>query len=73
MKTKKITGIILIIGSLLLGYFGINKIAENNANIKFFELNIDVSNESGKELGYIYLGVAVFVFGAGIYTLKNTN
>jgi len=73
MKTKKIIGIILIIGSLLLGYFGINKIEENNANIKFFDLNIDVSNESGKELGYIYLGVAVLVFGAGIYTLKNTN
>lgn len=73
MKIKKVIGIILIIGSLLLGYFGINKIAENNASIKVLDLKIDISNESGKELGYIYLAVAVLVFSAGIYTLKNTN
>ena len=58
---------------MLLGYFSINKIAKNNASIKVFDLKIDVSNESGKERGYIYLAVAVLVLGTGIYTLKNTN
>jgi hypothetical protein len=32
-------------------------------------LKIDASNESGKQEGYLYLGLAVVLFAGGIYTL----
>ncbi|MDX1829101.1 MAG: hypothetical protein R3342_06090 [Lutibacter sp.] len=70
MEINKIAGIILILGSLALGYLGINKISENTTSVKVFDLKIDMSNESKKEQGYIYLGLAVVLFSGGIYTFK---
>lgn len=70
MNTNKIIGIVLIIASLFLGYTGINKISESSVSVKLLDLNIDVSDKSGKEEGYIYLGLAVILFGGGIYIVK---
>jgi hypothetical protein len=70
MNTRKIIGFILILGSLALGYMGVNKIASNNASVEILDLEIDVSNNSGKQQGYIYLGVAIILFAGGIYTLN---
>jgi len=73
MEINKIAGIILILGSLALGYLGINKISKNTTSVKVFDLKIDMSNESKKEQGYIYLGLAVVLFSGGIYTLKKNS
>lgn len=70
MKITKIVGIVLIISGIFFGYLGITKIADNSAEVKILDLEIDVSNESGKEQGYLYLGVAVLLFVGGVYSLK---
>ena len=70
MNTTKVIGIVLIGISFLVCYMGFNKISENSAQVKILNLKIDASNESGKEEGYIYLGIAAILFGAGIYSLN---
>ena len=73
MNPSKIIGIILIIISLGVGYVGINKIADNTKEINLLGLKIDASNESGKEQGYLYLGLAVILLAGGVYTLNKSK
>lgn len=73
MNISKIIGAILIIASLLVGYVGINKIADNTKEINLLGLKIDASNESGKQQGFIYVGFAILLFGGGIYTINKSK
>ena len=73
MDVRKIIGVLLIVLSLGLGYFGINKVSENSTEIKVLDLKVDISNSSEKELGYIYVGLAVLLLGGGIFLLKKKN
>ncbi len=73
MNTSKLIGLILIILSLGLGYTGTNKIADNSAEINVLGLEIDASNESGKQQGYLYLGLAAVLFMGGIYTFSKSK
>lgn len=73
MVIRKIIGIFLIVLSLGLGYFGVNKISDNSASIEVLDLKVDMSNNSEKELGYIYVGSAIVVFIGGLYLLKKNN
>ena len=73
MNTSKIIGIILIVISLAVGYVGINKIADNTKEINLLGLKIDASNESGKEQGYLYLGLAVILLAGGVYTVNKSK
>lgn len=73
MNLSKIIGTLLIISSLGIGYVGVNKISENTVQLNLLGLKIDASNESEKQLGYIYLGFAVILFVGGIYTLKKSK
>ena len=73
MNSSKMIGIILILISLGFGYIGFNKIADNTAKINFLGLKIDASNESGKQQGYIYLGLGILLFVGGIYTLNKSK
>lgn len=73
MKTTKIIGVILIIASLALGYFGYNKISESTNSVNIVGIKIEASDESGKTGGYIFLGLAVILFGGGIYTLRSSK
>jgi hypothetical protein len=61
----------MIVISLFLGYTGVNKITNNDANIEILDIDIDVSNKSGKREGYIYVGLAVLVFLGGVKTLNS--
>lgn len=70
MKFSRMMGMILIIVSLGCGYMGINKVADNTAEVKLLGIKIDASNESGRQQGFIYLGLAVILFAGGIYTLN---
>ena len=70
MNSSKIIGIILIVISLGIGYVGINKVSASTNEVDILGIEIDASNESGQTQGYIYLAVAVLVFGGGIYALK---
>lgn len=73
MNARKVIGILLIVLSLGLGYLGLNKISENSASIEVLDLKVDLSNNSEKELGYIYIGSAAVLLIGGLYLLKNKN
>jgi hypothetical protein len=73
MNTSKIIGAILIILSLGIGYIGFNKVADSSNSVKLLGVQIDASNESGKEQGYLYLGLAVLLFVGGIYTINKSK
>lgn len=70
MKANKIIGIILIIFSIYIGYQGVNKIADNTAEINFLGIKVDASNESGQSKGYLFVGIAVLLFAGGIFAVK---
>ncbi len=70
MNTSKIIGIVLIFISLLIGYIGINKIDDNSKEVNLLGLEIDVSNESEKQQGYLYLGLAALLFAGGIFVVN---
>jgi hypothetical protein len=73
MNSSKIIGAILIIISLGIGYVGFNKIADSSNSVKLLGVEIDASNESGKEQGYLYLGLAIVLFVGGIYTVNKAK
>ncbi len=73
MNTSKIIGGILILISLGIGYIGFQKIADNTKEINFLGIKINASNESGKQTGFIYCGLAIVLFAGGIYTLNKSK
>ncbi|UMB60603.1 hypothetical protein MHL31_16190 [Lutibacter sp. A80] len=73
MGTRKIIGIFLIVLSLGVGYFGLNKVSENSTSIEVLDLQVDLSNNSEKELGYVYVGLAVVLLGGGLFLLKKNS
>lgn len=73
MNLSKVIGAVLVIVGLAVGYVGFNKIADNTKEIKFLGLKIDASNESKKEQGYIYLGLAAVFLAGGFYTVNKAK
>ena len=73
MKTNKIIGAILIIVSLAMGYQAYNKISESTKSVNLLGLKVEANDESGKKEGYLFLGLAVVLFGGGIYTLNKSK
>ncbi len=70
MNTAKIIGLILLIGSIAFGYIGLNKISESSKSVEVLGLEIEASDNSGKEQGYLFVGLAVVLLIGGIYTLN---
>lgn len=73
MKATTVIGVILIILSLGIGYIGFNKVADSAKSVNFLGLKFEASDESGKQEGYLYLGLAVVLFGGGIYTANKSK
>ena len=73
MKTNKIIGAILIIVSLAVGYQAYNKISESTKSVNLLGLKVEANDDSGKKEGYLFLGLAVVLFGGGIYTLNKSK
>jgi hypothetical protein len=73
MNSSKIIGTILIIICLGIGYIGFNKIADSTNSINVLGVQIEASNDSGKEQGYLYLGLAILLFVGGIYTVNKSK
>ena len=67
---KSSIGIILIIGAVVLGYMGVTEIQNNSASLKVLGIELEAENKSGKQQGYIYLGLAVVLLGAGVVTVN---
>lgn len=70
MKIEKIIGTVLMLISLYVGYLGIDKVSNNSKEVKVLGLEIDASNESGKEKGYLFIGLAVVLFAGGLYSIN---
>ena len=73
MNITKIIGIILLTVGLYLGYTGINTVTSNSNDIEILGLEIEVDNESGKEKGYMYIGLGALLFFGGLYTLNKSD
>ncbi|QEE50018.1 hypothetical protein FUA48_10630 [Flavobacterium alkalisoli] len=73
MNASKIIGILLIVISLGVGYIGVNKIADSTKEINFLGIKIDASNESGQTQGFIYVGLAIVLFGGGLYAVNKSG
>lgn len=73
MNTSKIIAAVLIMASLGIGYLGYNKISESTNQVNVLGLEIEASNESGKQEGYLFMGMAVLLFLGGIYTLNKSK
>lgn len=73
MNLSKIIGAALIVLSIGMGYLGLDKIKENTVKINLLGLKIDASNESEKQQGYLYLGLAVLLLGGGLYSLNKSK
>ncbi|RYJ44448.1 hypothetical protein [Flavobacterium beibuense] len=73
MNATKIIGILLIVISLGVGYIGVNRIADSTKEINFLGIKIDASNESGQMQGFIYVGLAIVLFGGGLYAVNKSG
>ncbi|MFN3755181.1 hypothetical protein [Flavobacterium sp.] len=73
MNTTKIIGTILIILGIGLGYLGFNKISESTNSVNVLGVKIEASNESGKQEGYLYIGLAIVLFVGGVYSLNRSK
>ena len=73
MNSSKIIAIILIVVALVIAYIGVNTVAANTESFNVFGVKFDVSDESGKTKGYIYIGLAVLLFVGGIFTLNKKS
>ncbi|MFT4521730.1 MAG: hypothetical protein ACI8ZN_000667 [Bacteroidia bacterium] len=70
MKTTRLIGILLVAASLAIGYLGFNKLNNSIKEVSLLGLKIDATDESGQDEGYVYLGVAIFIFVGGVYLIK---
>ena len=70
MQTTKILGTILLIAAIIFGYLGITRVANSSSDVEVLGLEIDASNESGKEKGYMLIGLAVVLFAGGLYSIN---
>lgn len=68
MKSSKIIGVVLILASLIVGYVGFNKVADNTKEINVLGIvKVNASDEKGKQIGYTYVGIGVLLFAGGVY------
>ncbi len=70
---NKIIGAVLIIASLAMGYVGFNKISESTKSANVLGLTIEASDQSGKQQGYLFLGLGIILLLGGVYTLKGSS
>ena len=73
MNSSKIIAIVLIVAALVIAYVGVNTVAANTESFNFLGIKFDVSDESGKTKGYIYIGLAVLLLIGGIFTLNKKS
>ena len=62
---RSILGIVLIVGGIILGYFGYQKIDDNKADVKIGDLELSAKDKKGSSNGWIILGGGVVAIIAG--------
>jgi len=62
---RSLIGLILIIGGIVLGYYGYDKYQHSNAGVRIGSTEISVSNENDKTSSFIMMGGGVVLVLAG--------
>ena len=71
---RSLLGILLIIGGIVLGYFGYNKLQDNKADIKIGDLEITAKDNNNTTTAWVMIGGGVLALIAGAFTLgKRTS
>lgn len=66
-------GIVLVIGGIVLGYFGFRKLDDNKADVKIGNLEISASDKKGSTDAWIMLGAgAVAVIGGSVLLARKS-
>lgn len=66
---RSILGIVLLVGGILLGYFGYQKLDNNKADIKIGDLEITAKDKENTTGAYIMMGAGIVAIIAGAVTL----
>ncbi len=67
---KKILGILLIVGAIVLGYFGVEKWNDSSKSLSIGKLEVSAEKTSERNMAYFFLGGAVALLVGGILVLK---
>lgn len=71
---RSILGIVLVIGGIVLGYFGFRKLDDNKADVKIGNLEISASDKKGATDAWIMLGAgAVAVIGGSVLLARKSS
>ncbi|MDH5382952.1 MAG: DUF3185 family protein [Cyclobacteriaceae bacterium] len=66
---KKLIGILLIVASVMLGYFGIQKYEESSKSVSIGSLELKASNEEERQNAFLMMGGGFILFAVGLYAL----
>ncbi len=66
---KKVIGIILIIGAIVLGYLGITDLNSSSSSVELLGMEITAEDKSAKEMAYVKIGLGVVALVAGVYLI----
>lgn len=70
---KIVIGIILIVGSLILGYLGIQQVQESGGSAEVMGIELSAEDEGAKEVGYIKIALGVVALVGGIYLVAKKD
>lgn len=62
---RSMIGILLIVGGIVLGYFGYNKLDNSRADVKIGDLEISASNKDNSAVAWAMIGGAAVALLAG--------
>lgn len=66
---RSLIGILLILGGIVLGYFGFDKMQNNKADIKIGDLEISANDKSNSTNAYLMMGGGAVLLIAGAVIL----
>ena len=67
---NKSIGILLVVGGLALGYFGLQNFDKSTNSAEILGVEIQANDEGGQQVGVIQLILGVLLFGGGIGIIK---
>lgn len=70
---KKIIGIVLIIGAIVLGYFGLTQFKQSTNSTKIGPITLEANDKGGQTSGYIMMGLSVVAFIGGVVLVSKKD
>jgi hypothetical protein len=70
----RMLGIILLLGGIVLGYFGYQKLDQNKAEVKIGDLELSAKDKDNTTAAYIMMGAgAVALIGGAVLLARKTT